>query len=375
MGNRRGRRNEHRVAIETAKLIDSRKTVEITNVLVIGATGFIGPYVIEHLVQHGHRVAAFHRGETTAALSGDPHVIRGDRNALADALPEIDAFDPDVVIDLLLYTEAQAEQAVQVFRERVRRFVAISSGDVYRNYDGLRGEGDHPPDPAPLPESAPLRETRYPYRGYDLDLAYAEDYDKILVEEAVLNASAPSKAFDGTVVRLPVVYGPGDPQHRLAEMLTRMEDHRPAILKGEDEAEWTWTHGYVENVGAAIAHAATHPDAGGAVYNIGEAETPTVRERIQTLADVTGWRGDIVTMPAEDLPEHLQLPFDCRYEMALDTSRIRDELGFEDPVSFEEALERTAAWERAKRETSGDADSDARRTQYAAEDAALESLS
>ena len=44
------------------------------------------------------------------------------------------------------------------------RYVVLSSGDVYRNYDGLQRRYDGPPDPTPLSEDAPLREQLYPYR-------------------------------------------------------------------------------------------------------------------------------------------------------------------------------------------------------------------
>lgn len=244
----------------------------------------------------------------------------------------------------------------------------MSSGDVYRNHDGVRGVGTHSPDPVPLAETAPLRETRYPYRGYDgLNFEYAEEYDKILVENVVLNASDTAEMFGGTVVRLPAVYGPRGAHHRLGDALVRMDDDRPAILMGETDADWRWTHGYVENVGAAIAHVATHPDAGGSIYNVGEVDTPTARERIQALADVVGWDGNIVTLPAEDLPEHVLSPFDCRYDLAIDTRRICDQLKFEAPVSMDEALRRTVEWERTHRDESTE-----REAQYAVEDAALQ---
>jgi uncharacterized protein YbjT (DUF2867 family) len=35
-------------------------------VLVIGATGFMGPHAVRALVRRGHDVVAFHRGETAA---------------------------------------------------------------------------------------------------------------------------------------------------------------------------------------------------------------------------------------------------------------------------------------------------------------------
>ena len=36
--------------------------------------------------------------------------------------------------------------------------------------------------------------------------------------------------IEGTVLRLPFVYGTGDYQHRIFEFLERMDDKRPAIL-------------------------------------------------------------------------------------------------------------------------------------------------
>ncbi len=63
--------------------------------------------------------------------------------------------------------------------------------------------------------------------------------------------------IEGTVLRLPFVYGPGDYQHRIFEYLKRMDDKRPAILLDQKRARWRWTWGYVKDVAAAIACAAT----------------------------------------------------------------------------------------------------------------------
>ncbi len=55
------------------------------------------------------------------------------------------------------------------------------------------------------------------------------DYDKIPIERLVMNGPT----IQGTVLRLPAVYGPNDGQHRLFEFLKRMDDQRPAILLDE----------------------------------------------------------------------------------------------------------------------------------------------
>jgi nucleoside-diphosphate-sugar epimerase len=332
-------------------------------ILTIGATGFIGPHLVRHLVEHGHEAVVFHRGETNADLPDAVRHLHGDRNALSDHRDAFERVAPDVVIDVVPYTEAQAQEAVDVFEGLADRLVAVSSSDVYRNYDGWRGVSDHDPDPVPLDEAAPLREHLYPYRGYDgLDFEYVDDYDKILVERVLRNASTAS-----TILRLPAVYGPGNTQHRLAPHLRRMDDDRPAILMDKGQADWRWTHGYVENVAAAIAMAATDERAAGQVYNVGEAETPTEAERVRRLARVVGWEGDIVPVPASDLPEPLQAPGDWRYELATDTRRLRTEFGYEAPVTADEALRRTVEWERARR-----AEEDAPDPDYEAEDAVLD---
>lgn len=309
-------------------------------ILVIGGTGFVGQHVTRRLAQDGHAVTVLHRGETEADLPSDVARITGDRVDLDRLRRELPR-RPDVVIDLILYTEAHAQTLVRAFEGETGRLVAISSGDVYRNYDGLRGVTDADPTPGPLAEDAPLRTTRYPYRGQGLEADYADDYDKILVEEAVRAADTPT-----TVLRLPKVYGPGDAQHHTWAYWKRMSDARPAILLAEAQATWPWSRGYVENVAAAIACAATDERAADRTYNVGEPTALTEAEWVRRLGAVVGWEGRVVTVPEDALPEALQVGFNWRYRMATDTRRIRTELGFAEPVSHAKALRRTIQWQR-----------------------------
>jgi nucleoside-diphosphate-sugar epimerase len=59
-----------------------------------------------------------------------------------------------------------------------------------------------------------------------------------------------------------------------------------------------------------------------------------------------GRSGDVVEIAAEQLPADLRQPFDFRYELATDTSRIRKELSYAEPLDRNEALKRTVEWER-----------------------------
>src|SRR5207237_4286575 len=97
---------------------------------------------------------------------------------------------------------------------------------------------------------------------------------KIPVERAILGESD----LPGTVLRLPMVYGPGDPLHRFFPLLKRIDDGRPAILFSESMARWRGSKGYSENVAAAIALAAMDARAAGRVYNVAEPETESEGE-------------------------------------------------------------------------------------------------
>lgn len=312
-------------------------------VLAIGATGFIGRHVIPLLVEQGIEVAVLHRGETAADLPAGVRRIRGNRNRLDHAKAELERFAPDVVLDMILYTEQQARDMVRAFRGNAGRLVALSSADVYRNYDGFCGKSTTQPDPVPLAEDAPLRDTRYPYRGYGLTFEHADEYEKVFVEQVLLTASD----LPVTVLRLPAVYGPGDAQHRLRPYLQRMMDGRAGILLHEEQAAWRWTRGYVENAAAAVALAVADSHAVRRVFNVGDEPALSERRWVERIGAAVGWSGRVVTVSASKLPKHLRQPLDWRYELWTDTSSIREELGYVERIPLDEALERTIEWERS----------------------------
>ena len=284
-------------------------------VLVIGGTGFIGPYVVRQLIGQGHDVAVYHRGQTEAEL---PATVRHIRSPHAQfpvlEFPEdICSPPPHVVIHMTLMGEADAVAALQAFRGRIQRIVAISSGDVYLAYGRLTGLEPGPVETGLLTEDSPLRTVPYPYRkqaSSPQDWVYF--YEKILVERTVLS----DPALPATVLRLPKVYGPGGN----ADLAT--------VYQFRHHPQWRWTHGYVENVAAAIVLAAVHPAATGRVYNVGEQPTPTVIERL-------------ATMPPSNLVEDHTSPFNFQQDVAYDTTRIRQELEYREIVPYKEGLQRT----------------------------------
>jgi nucleoside-diphosphate-sugar epimerase len=285
------------------------------NVLLIGGTGAIGIWVVQQLVERGEAVTVFHRGEHEPPLPpAVRHVHHPDASIPVRNFPrELFTPAPDVVIHMNAMGEADARAAAKAFRGRTGRMVWLSSGDVYRAYGCLTRIEPGTPEPGLLTEDSPLRSVLYPYRRKanspdSLDFMY----EKILVEQAALSSAAPP----GVILRLPKVYGPGGN----ADLAT--------VYRFRHHPSWRWTHGYVENVAAAIVLAAFHPRANRRIYNVGEEYTPTVAERLARL-------------PESEIAADLSIDFDFAQDVAYDTGRIRDELGYREPVSYEEGLRRT----------------------------------
>ena len=329
------------------------------NILILGGTRFIGPWVVRRLVAAGHDVTVFHRGQSEAALPDAVAHLHGDRQHLLDFKDAFARLAPEVVLDLFAMTEADAQAGVAVFTGLARRVVVASSQDVYRVYDRFLGRDPGPPGPVPFTEQAPLRRHLYPYRA----VAPSPDhlfyhYDKILVEQVYQRVPE----MPATVLRLPQVYGPGDYQHRLFPYLKRMDDARPFIPLEEGQAAWRWTRGYVENVAAALALAVEDERAAGEVYNVGEETAFAEAEWIHRLGAMVGWTGRVV-----HFPESPDAGKDWRHHFVADTRKIRRELGYREPVALDEALRRTIAWERAHPPEA----IDPKQFDYAAEDVRL----
>lgn len=281
------------------------------NIAVIGGTRFIGASAVRQLVEAGHSVTVFHRGEHESRLPEDVrHVRRPEAAMPVHSFPaELLTPKPDIVIHMIAMGENDARAAVEFFRGHVGRTVWISSGDVYLAYGRFSGIEPGPVEAGLLREDSPLRTVLYPHR----DTAKPPDdianvYEKILVERVAMSCAE----LASTVLRLPKVYGPGDN----ANLAT--------VYSFRNHPQWRRTHGYVENVARAIVLAATSPAAARRIYNVGEEYTPTIAERLGRL-------------PLSPMPINADSRFNFEQDIAYDTTRIREELEFRELVPEEEA--------------------------------------
>ena len=317
-------------------------------ILVIGGNGFIGSPLTQQLCGAGHQVAIFHRRSYSGFLGADVTHIQGDRNRLSDYRNQIQRFSPDIIIDLILSSREQARQFVKISHDLAQRVIAISSMDVYRAWGVLHGSEPGPLEPLPLTENSPVRTIRRLYPPETMKVMQSiftwadEQYDKIAVEEVIMN----TPGISGTVLRLPMVYGPGDRLHRLFPLLKRFADGRSSVLLSDDFAAWRGPRGYVENVAHAIALAATSDEAKGRVYNICEEPVLSELEWQTSIAKQMSWPGKFVVLPRERTPKHLLQPGNTAQHVVASSQRIRTELLYQEQIEVEEAMRRTTAWEQ-----------------------------
>jgi nucleoside-diphosphate-sugar epimerase len=309
-------------------------------VLVLGGTGLTGPFLVRRLDAMGHEVTVFHRGEHREPLPSGVRRILGD---LADPPGELRRMAPHVVLHMWALTQADAIRFLELFHGVAGRAIVISSCDVYRAFGCLQRLESGPPDSGLLSEDAPLRESRYPYRQKKVLEIDTAAYDKILVEQELMA----QRELPITILRYPAVWGPHDPQRRFRGWLRRMQTETEIRIP-EDFAAWRWTHGYVRDVAVAPTLAVLMENSAGRIYNVGESATPTMAERLGEVGRAAGWRGRLLPVPAAELPEAERMPHDFAHHVAIDTSRIRGELGYAEIEPPEQALAATIDWERAQ---------------------------
>ncbi len=312
-------------------------------IAVLGGTGFIGSEIVERLALRDEPAIVISRGKRPVA-DGVTHETADRMNV--DALISLLAkHRATTIIDLLPMTLANTRPVLEAAATAEARYVMISSADVYGNYGGLQGKETAKPV-ALLNEASPLRVGRFPYRGAEArpdndPQKLLDDYDKIPVEDAV-RADARLKA---TILRLPMVYGPGDRQHRFRWII---EAARTGTLEIDDEASrWRSTYGFVTNVAEAVALAAVSAGAANRTYNVGEPTGRTPAELATLVAGASRYRFAVDTVPPErrgllwEMAERSAL----EYPLELDTLRIRAELGFAEVVDEDEAVAATVSWE------------------------------
>src|SRR5213082_3551857 len=222
----------------TTSSLFAEKTPAPLRILILGGTGFTGPYQVRYALSRGHKVTTFNRGKShPGELPNEVEQLIGDRNGQLDAL---NGRQWDVVIDNPTTLPVWVRDAAQILKGNVDRYVFTSTISVYP--DSKTG-----PD-----ENAPLQS----YDGADpyketLESMKANGF-KLYGPLKVLSEKEAEKWFPGKtlIIRPGLIVGPRDETDRFTYWPVRIDRGGEVLapgnpsdpvqfIDGRDLAEWT----------------------------------------------------------------------------------------------------------------------------------------
>src|SRR3979409_2357148 len=112
-----------------SRSLSAEKSAKPLRILILGGTGFTGPYQVRYALSRGHKVTTFNRGKThPGELPNEVEQLIGDRNGQLDALKDRQW---DVVIDNPTSAPVWVRDAAQILKGNVNRYVFISTISVF----------------------------------------------------------------------------------------------------------------------------------------------------------------------------------------------------------------------------------------------------
>jgi nucleoside-diphosphate-sugar epimerase len=299
---------------------------------VLGGTGLIGRAVGAALAKTGWSVTAASRGVREAPPEFgqlDIRLVVLDRDRDLDLRAAVG--EADVMIDIVPHAAKHAQQLLEL-EGQIGSLIAVSSSAIYADAAGkplvLGGGRPERDDPIPIEESqATLPPDDKTYAG-----------QKVALEHALL-ASQPAPV---TIVRPGCVYGPGDPRPREWYFVKRALDGRRYLIL-VDRGAGRYHRVAAANVAHLIRLAAERP--GTRVLNSGDAEVRSILDIGRAVALLLEHEPIEVLLPSPPLVASIgATPWSVYKPFVLDMTRARDQLDYEDVLSFDAALEQTCEW-------------------------------
>jgi nucleoside-diphosphate-sugar epimerase len=205
-------------------------------ILIMGGTRFIGVYLTKLLVDQGHEVVLFNRGNHPAPVDGVKQ-IQGDRTDADQVKAALSGESFDAIFDNNGRSLSDTQPLAQMFRTQVLHFVYVSSAGVYLKSDQMPHiEGD-----AVDPNSR--------HRG------------KYETEQYLAETGVPF-----TSVRPVYIYGPQNYNDLEAWFFDRIVRDRPIPIPGN--GLHITQMGHVQDLATAMAAILGNADAVGQIYNI-----------------------------------------------------------------------------------------------------------
>jgi nucleoside-diphosphate-sugar epimerase len=254
----------------------------MARVVIIGATGHVGTFLVPRLVRAGYEVVAISRGRREPYLPDEAwqqvRRVTLDRDALGAGFPAAVAeLAPDAVVDMTCFTRESAEQLVAGLRGSAG--VLVHCGTIW-----VHGQSAAVPTTEADPRDA--------FGEYGVGKAEIEEF---LLAETDLPA---------VVLRPGHITGPGWPMINAVgnldlDVWRRLATGQP--LNMPNLGLETVHHVHADDVAQAFELALSHPDtARGNAYNVVSERAMTLRGIATAVAGWFGRQADLRCLPFEE---------------------------------------------------------------------------
>ncbi|MGD9488482.1 MAG: NAD-dependent epimerase/dehydratase family protein [Calditrichaceae bacterium] len=317
-------------------------------ILLTGATGFIGSFLAESLLNRGYEVRCLVRSTSNLRWIADLDVecfygSLNDRKALGDAIKDV-----DYVYHIAGVTKADSEEkfyrgnyegtknlidAVINSKHKIKRFLMVSSQAAC----------------GPSPTISPVNESidPVPITFYGRSKLAAERYVMGL-----------SKKVPVTIVRPPVVYGPRD-----TDVLEMFKTAKMRLIPQLGGREKYFSLIYAKDLVNGIILAAENKKSAGKIYFLANSKPVSADEFARIILDLLGKRGIRVSIPmplmkliatvsetyakfsGKDTIINRQKILEMEPDFwVCSAKKAKEDFGFEAETSLEDGIRETLSW-------------------------------
>ena len=228
-------------------------------ILIMGGTRFIGVYLTKVLLEQGHEVVLYNRGNHPAPAGVSQ--IKGDRKDASQLKEKLSGESFDAIFDNNGRELSDTQPLVEIFNGKVKHFVYVSSAGVY------------------LPTS------QMPHvEGDEVD-PNSRHKGKHHTEAYLAQSGIP-----WTSVRPTYIYGPQNYNDLEAWFFDRLVRDRPLPIPGN--GEYITQFGHIQDLAVAMAKILGNDNAIGKIYNISGDRYVTFNGLASACAQAAGKSAD-----------------------------------------------------------------------------------
>ena len=298
-------------------------------ILIIGGTRFLGKYLTEALLKGNQEITLLNRGtlRNNFPCYEDVEWLICDRHDEEKFKSTLKNRKFDIIIDTCAYTLDEVELVVNIFRDKIEKYIFCSSTTIAQNKEYNERL------------VLPIKNRRlFPIVSQN---QYA--FNKSLIEEYLVE-QFDQTGFPFVSLRPSEINGPGEVREWY--YIDRIKQGRQRILipgHGENLVQ----PGYIDDIIQGFLLAIVKDNAIGECYNITGEEIISLNDYLKLIAETMEEKVRIVNMPYKifkDLVKtNYSFPYSYKSSFIVDISKIKNELGYQPEVSIKDGIRKTLA--------------------------------